>query len=96
MSHAHLLVDAERERAAAKWGRHYIGAYAAAEPDRAYRVLMEEAGEVARELNDADTEERAVDLDKLRAELIQVAAMATAWHDATLRAPQPSEESRRA
>lgn len=55
-------------------------------------VLMEEVGEVAREFNEARhrthggllaqlERETAIDLQALRKELIQVAAMAVAWAD---------------
>jgi hypothetical protein len=50
--------------------------------DRRCRILVEEVGEVAKELNDADAEGRPVDRDRLERELIQVAAMATTWIEA--------------
>lgn len=50
--------------------------------DRRYRILGEEVGEVARELNDADIDGREPDRDKLVNELIQVAAMACTWIEA--------------
>ena len=49
---------------------------------RRYRILVEEVGEVAKEFNDAEHDKRPVNLEKLRKELIQVAAMAGAWADA--------------
>jgi hypothetical protein len=42
-------------------------------------ILMEEVGEVAREINDARLGRRPADKDKLVIELIQVAAMAATW-----------------
>jgi hypothetical protein len=42
-------------------------------------ILMEEVGEVAREINDAYLGRRLADKDKLTGELIQVAAMAATW-----------------
>ena len=50
--------------------------------DRRFRVLAEEVGEVAKELNDAEVERRPVDRDSLERELIQVAAMAASWIEA--------------
>lgn len=50
--------------------------------DRRHRILVEEVGEVARELNDAEIEARAVDRDKLVKELVQFAAMAAIWIEA--------------
>lgn len=50
--------------------------------DRRFRILMEEAAEVARELNDAEIYDRPVDRDKLVKELVQVAAMAATWIEA--------------
>lgn len=55
--------------------------------DRRFRILGEEVGEVARELNDADIEGRSVDKDKIEKELIQVAAMAATWIEALNQAP---------
>lgn len=42
-------------------------------------ILMEEIGEVARELNEARIHNREVDKDKLEKELIQSAAMCATW-----------------
>lgn len=79
-------VAAERARAHAKHGDTSMES---APPDdsvgRRLRVLLEEVGEVAKEFNDAENERRPVDRAKLRAELIQVAAMAGAWADALTR-----------
>jgi NTP pyrophosphatase (non-canonical NTP hydrolase) len=50
--------------------------------DRRFRILMEEAAEVARELNDAEIYDRPVAKDKLVKELIQVSAMAATWIEA--------------
>lgn len=45
-------------------------------------VLVEEMGEVGHELNEGIGAGRSVDREKLRAELIQVAAVAMAWCEA--------------
>jgi hypothetical protein len=50
--------------------------------DRRIRILLEEVGEVARELNDAEIEERPVDRDKIVRELLQSAAMCLTWVEA--------------
>jgi len=47
-----------------------------------YSVLGEEFGEVGKELNEGIGADRSVDLVKLRAELIQVAAVCVAWCEA--------------
>lgn len=78
-------VAAERERAHSKHGAASMEAQPAADLMR-LPILMEEVGEVAKEFNDARCEDGAVDLYKLRKELIQTAAMATAWADAILAA----------
>lgn len=76
-------IRAERTRAHAKHGRKSMESGPATDPDgRRFRILVEEVGEVAREFNDAEIEERRVDLAKVRKELIQTAAMAAAWADA--------------
>lgn len=49
---------------------------------RRLRILVEEVGEVAKEFNEAEHDQRMVDAAALRKELIQVAAMAGAWADA--------------
>ncbi|GAB3889042.1 hypothetical protein [Terrabacter terrigena] len=74
-------VHAERERAHAKHGNKSMES-APWTAERRLRILLEEVGEVAKELNDAEVEERSVDAGRLRRELIQVAAMAGAWADA--------------
>lgn len=51
---------------------------------RRLRILLEEVGEVAREFNDAEIENRDVDAFNLFNELIQVTAMAGAWADKIL------------
>ena len=57
-------------------------------PDHArLAVLLEEVGEVARELNEGLMRESGVDKDKLVRELIQVGACAAAWATA-LESPQ--------
>lgn len=50
--------------------------------DSKLRTLVEEVGEVARELNDAENELRPIDIGKLREELVQTAAVALAWIEA--------------
>jgi len=50
--------------------------------DRRNSILVEEVGEVARELNDAEIGNRPVDRDKLVKELIQSAAMCLTWVEA--------------
>jgi len=52
--------------------------------ERRLAILAEEVGECARELNEAAIK-GVLDSRHLREELIQVAAMATTWHDALLR-----------
>lgn len=71
------LIDAERGRQAAKWrGPHFwgVGDCSSGGVDVVVKmaVLTEECGEVARAVLDAKP-------DDLRTELIQVAAVATAW-----------------
>jgi NTP pyrophosphatase (non-canonical NTP hydrolase) len=44
-----------------------------------YTILAEEVGEVAKEFNEAAARGGQVDLQAMRGELIQVAAMAAAW-----------------
>jgi len=73
----YALVDAERDRQAAKWG----GAHAWGQGDCSSllvdetvkaAVLAEECGEVSRAVLEADHE-------AMRQELVQVAAVAVAW-----------------
>jgi hypothetical protein len=74
-------VRAERKRAHVKHGDTSIESC----PPGDYRrlaILTEELGEVAREFNDGHHHGTGPDLARLRTELIQVAAMATAWADA--------------
>lgn len=76
-------VRRERARAHAKHGDTSMESSPAHDPvGRRMRILLEEFGEVAQEFNDAEHEQRPVDIAKLRKELIQVAAMAGAWADA--------------
>lgn len=76
-------IRAERERAHAKHGATSMESAPADDPTgRRLRILVEEVGEVAREFNDAEHDQRQVDLALLRKELIQTAAMAAAWADA--------------
>lgn len=75
-------IKTERWRAHEKHGPKSMENGAAEDPTgRRLRILLEEVGEVAREFNDAEIEDRPVDLAKLRKELIQTAAMAAAWAD---------------
>lgn len=73
--------QAERDRAHAKHGDKSMEAWPADHPAR-LSILMEEVGEVAREFNEAGLNNVTVDYAALRAELIQVTAMAGAWADA--------------
>lgn len=74
---AFAIIDAERARQAVKWsGPHAWGAGDCSSPAVPtvvrVAVLTEECGEVARAVLDQDR-------DGLRAELVQVAAVAVAW-----------------
>jgi len=61
----------ELSRALNRWGWQFeIG------PAAHLNVILEELGEVAKEMNDAHNEGRAIRLDALQKELRQVAAMA--------------------
>lgn len=80
MSDIYAEVKAERERAHAKHGDKSMESERP-DAEKRLRILMEEVGEVAREFNEADIHDRPVDLALLRSELIQTAAMATAWAD---------------
>jgi hypothetical protein len=72
----------ERARAHEKHGDNSMESWATTDLTR-LSILLEEVGEgVAKEFNDAVIEGRAVDLPKLRRELVQVSAMAGAWADA--------------
>ena len=89
-------VIAERKRAHEKHGDTSIESFPAHDPygDR-LSILIEEVGEVAKEFNEARHEGRAVDLAKLRKELIQTCAMAGAWADAcTVATIPPNGEGR--
>ena len=76
-----IEAQAERDRAHAKHGDKSMESWP---PDSYARlaILLEEIGEVAREFNEAEFREGHVDPVALRAELIQVTAMAGAWADA--------------
>lgn len=76
-----VVIGDERIRALRKHGDRSMEAYPAMHPAR-LSILVEELGEVAKEINDAAVESRVVDHDALRDELVQVAAMAIAWADA--------------
>ena len=74
----YALVSAERTRQAEKWrGNHTWGAgdcsSGSIAPIVKAAVLAEEVGEVARAVLDRESD------DRLRAELVQVAAVAVAW-----------------
>jgi hypothetical protein len=74
---AYRLIDAERVRQAEKWSREHTWGYGDCsgnipEPVKT-AVLTEECGEVARAVLDRSP------VDQLRAELVQVAAVAVAW-----------------
>jgi NTP pyrophosphatase (non-canonical NTP hydrolase) len=73
-------IRAERQRAHAKHGDTSMEAMPADSLDR-LAILLEEVGEVAREFNEARHDGTTADQWRLRHELIQVAAMATAWAD---------------
>jgi len=73
-------VAAERARAHGKHGESSMEA----QPPESYirlAILVEEVGELARVFNEARHGDGDCDLAALRAELIQVAAMAGAWAD---------------
>lgn len=76
-------VAAERARAHAKHGAKSMES-AAWDDMKRLRILIEEVGEVARAFNEWDLglASRAETRADVRAELIQVAAMAGAWADA--------------
>lgn len=74
--------ETERWRAHAKHGNKSMENGSWDDPTgRRLRILLEEVGEVAREFNDAEIDEREVNSEKLFKELIQVIAMAGAWAD---------------
>jgi len=74
-----LTMDAIQAEAFRAHSRHVEYSMFYGSDDRRFRILAEEVGEIARELNDAEIERRPVDRDKLEIELIQVAAMAATW-----------------
>lgn len=71
----------ERDRAHILHGSTSMESYPADSMDR-LAILGEEYGEVCKEFNEARHDDRPVDMALLRKELIQTAAMATAWADA--------------
>jgi hypothetical protein len=73
-----LDVAAERERAHAKHGATSCEGMPALDPGR-LPILVEEVGEVARELNDLRHHQTAEARSRTRAELVQVAAVAVGW-----------------
>lgn len=74
-------IDDERRRAHAKHGATSMEATPVDDMNR-LAILLEEVGEVAFEFNEARHASRRIDVMKLRTELIQIAAVATAWADA--------------
>ena len=72
-------IQAEATRAHLVHGEHSM--LAGSDNDRRYRILAEEAGEVARVLNEAEIQ-GTLDRDHLVQELTQVAAMAATWIEA--------------
>lgn len=75
-------VAAERERAHTKHGPNSMESYSTRSVIR-YTILAEEVGEIAKEFNEAEARggQHTLDLERLRTERIQVAAMASAWAD---------------
>lgn len=82
----YVEIAAERARAHAKHGDRSMEAMPATNLYR-LAILLEEVGEVAKVYNDT-TPNTQVSITDLRAELIQVAAMAAAWADALTPATQ--------
>lgn len=79
-SDIYAAIDAERERQADKWGGAHDWGHGdcsspAVDDSTKVMVLAEECGEAARAVLDTD-------IDQLRTELIQVAAVAVAWLEA--------------
>lgn len=73
-------IHAERVRAHEKHRATSMESMPWLDPDGARRdIITEEVGEVAKEFNEARHEGREVDAQRLRKELIQVAAMTAAW-----------------
>lgn len=67
------LVKKERERQDELWGKQN-------HPDGLWlTILVEEVGEVARELQGRSPNPEAARIKRLREELVQVAAVAIAW-----------------
>lgn len=69
----HASILAERVRQDQKWGEQNHP------PIEWLAILTEEVGELAKEVNEHRWRERPDSLAKLRAELVQVAAVAVAW-----------------
>jgi len=77
------LVQEERRRQDLKWGRR-PGVWPVSQPVR-LAVLTEEVGEVAREILDSGAyRPDATARDELLEEVVQVAAVATAWVEALI------------
>lgn len=90
-------VRLERERQEAKWaekrdeGLEWFSCADHRMPDGdKLAVLMEEVGEVARELYDARAEKREPSAN-LHTELVQLAAVAVAWIECIEDGPQPAD-----
>lgn len=79
-------VLAERDRQDAKWGEqnHH--------PMQWLAILSEEVGELAKEVNEHHWREKRDTLAKMRAELVQVAAVAVAWLECLNRGLWASED----
>lgn len=77
---AKALVDvsAERDRQEVLWPGSSCASLDMS-PGQKLAILTEEVGEVAKEMNDACNEGRAIDAQAMRTELIQVAAVTVAW-----------------
>lgn len=73
-------ISDERERAHEVHRANSMEAYGPTDLNRLC-ILLEEVGEVAKEYNEARVERRPINIEHLRTELIQVAAMAYAWAD---------------
>lgn len=82
----HASILAERVRQDQKWGEQNHP------PIEWLAILSEEVGELAKEVNEQHWRERPDSLMKLRAELVQVAAVAVAWLECLDRAKQAEKE----
>jgi hypothetical protein len=88
MSDAFDQARLEADRAHAKHGPTSLRSERPSDPDgHRFRVLLEEVGEVAREFNEGHSAGVSVNLAALRAELIQVCAMAGDWAESLAAVP---------